>query len=500
MSTQPPLVKPARSLRATLAWYVALPVPLGIVLVSWLVSAMLHSEWERSLEEDVELVGRAIRAPITRALEQGQLQQVTETILSTQDIGRVYGVSVYGDEGQLIATAGDVDPDHVVTDLHDVAEEGRHGGYERLGGRRVYSYFVPLADSGGRFLGLLQLTRRQREMEETLFSRRLMSLLIALGGAAGLATLALWGHHRALARHLGSLARDISVVRQGDRQHRAENHGPHEIASLAQAINDMLDSIARAEEEISRRRQQESTLQEQLARSEKIAALGQLAAGVAHELGTPLSTIDGYAQRLKRSSDHLSPAQDKALDHIRHEVQRTEGIVRELLELGRSQSRSMSACPPRQPAESALHSLEEMLHQRQQQCRITGDEPLPAIAMDSGRVEQALANLLRNASQASPPGAQLELRIAGEAEHIAYAMHDSGPGVDAEVAKHMFEPFFTTKAVGQGTGLGLAVVHSVAEEHGGSVSLENLPQGGAVFTLRLARHPSTANEQPQHAT
>ncbi|TVR08342.1 MAG: sensor histidine kinase [Planctomycetota bacterium] len=478
------------SLRARLAWYVALPATLWIAGIAWYTGQTLDQELERSLQEDVELVGRAIRAPIARALEGGNLQEVTHTLLSAMDIGRVYGITVYGQDGELIATAGDVDPQGVVQHLEEVADEGRHGAYERLGGRRVYSYFLPLYDQGRRPVGLLQITRRQREMDRTLHSRRLQSLGVAIAGAVGLAVLALWGHHRALSRHLRRLGLDMTRLRHGESQHRAATGGPDEIAALAVALNDMLDSMAQAEAEIAQQRNQQAALRERLAQSEKLAALGHLAAGVAHELGTPLSTIDGHAQRLARDPNQDS-SRIHALTRIREEVQRTERIVRQLLEIGRTEQRSRHTISAPRLLRNATAAVSDMIQQRQQQLNVQHGDNNAEISVDPGRVEQALINLMDNASQASPPSSTITLSLDCTPDTITFAVRDCGGGVPDDVRERIFDPFFTTKPVGKGTGLGLAVVHSVAEEHQGSVSLHNHDTGGCSFYLSIPRHETS---------
>ncbi len=478
------------SLRALLAWYVAVPVTLWIMLMVWFTTHQISQNLERSLQEDVELVGRAIRAPLARALEGGDIRKVTQTLVSTLNIGRVYGVSVYGSAGELIATAGDIDPDTATERLKDRAIEGRHGDYQRLGGRRVYSYFLPLYDSGRRMVGLLQITRRQGEMDRTLEARRRQTLLVAVLGAVGLAVLAIWGHHRALHRHLDRLGSDMRRLRHGDRAHRARITGPQEIAALARALNDMLDGMARAETEIAERQRTEVELQERLARSEKLAAVGQLGAGVAHELGTPLSTIAGHAQRLARKSD-LTAAERDSIERIRQSVTRSENIVRQLLEVGRTHGRPKRPCAPDRPLRSAVAAVAEVLGKRDQTTSLDIAPDLPRCAMDAGRVEQALINLLTNASQAAPQASEITIRCRQDDATITYVIDDCGPGIDPELAAHFFDPFVTTKTMGQGTGLGLAVVQSVAEEHGGSAVVITRPEGGGRCILRL-----TTRENP----
>lgn len=162
--------------------------------------------------------------------------------------------------------------------------------------------------------------------------------------AAGMGGLLVWGHHRVVGEPIAELIRSMERVEEGDRDHRAEIKGPREIQELGAELNRMLDSIAEAEAEIAERRQAQISLERQLQQAEKLAAIGQIASGIAHEIGSPLSVIEGRAQRCLREED-LAESERDAFGAIRREVRRVEHVIMQLLEFGRHHDLELRAVP-----------------------------------------------------------------------------------------------------------------------------------------------------------
>lgn len=224
-------------------------------------------------------------------------------------------------------------------------------------------------------------------------------------------------------------------------------------------------------------------MQEKLRKSETLAALGQLSAGVAHELGAPLSVVDGRARRLLR---HAQSAKDEnELTEIRGQAQRMTSIVEQLLSFARGSR-----------AEHRQLDVESLL---QRACALAVDEnvwphvergPRAAIMGDSLGLEQALVNLLRNARQACPEGEViLGWRLIDDGRRVVIYVDDAGPGVAETDRAHIFDPFYTTKAPGEGSGLGLSIVQRIMREHGGEVRISESERGGALFELLLSLAP-----------
>ncbi len=473
---------PRIGLRALFTLTVLGPVVVVGVAVLWLGGRVVEGAVQERLEEDVQLVARAIQVPLSAALTEGRAAQLYEALGSAFRIRRLYGAAVYDAEGELIARVGAPELESSsAPEVGRVAEEGRGGEYGRVGERRVYSYFVPLTSPGGRIEGLLQVTRRRSDIEETVRRVRVQVGAVFAAVWVLIAGLVLLTYERGVGRHFQRLSTAMAGVERGARDARVAEAGPKEVAEIASAFNRMVAGVERAEAQVAEQRRREASLEGRLRRSEKLAAIGRLAGGVAHELGTPLAVVDGVAQRLERHGEAVSDA-----GAIREAVRRMEGIVRRLLEFGARASgdrRDVAAASLLVGAAAALRGESES-----RGVSLVVDEGAPGLAVrcDPVRLESALTHLLRNAVQASGDGGTVRAAVETDGDSIRFVVEDSGPGVPAGVRNRLFEPFFTTKAVGQGSGLGLAVVYAVTEEHGGVVEVgDSATLGGARFTLTV---------------
>ncbi|MFP3927694.1 MAG: ATP-binding protein [Desulfobacteraceae bacterium] len=472
------------SFRVALIIYAVAPLVAALGIAGYLALNSFENAVEKQMQKDLELVARAIQLPLSDALEKDRMGSMMQALESVFSIDRVYSAYVYDKEGNEIAKLGLTDPEPERKRLTELAEEGeRRGEYGKIAGREVYSYYVPLTDTGGQINGLLHLTRRGRDFRDHIKTIRvkgalgLVALLLILSG------LVLYGHHRALGTHLNRLASSMSRVARGDRTHRFDYEGPKEVVALGATFNNMLNSIEEAEQKLAEQRRTQDKLERELRRSEKLAALGRLAAGTAHELGTPLSVINGKAQRALRRQDMPDQAR-KTLEDIRREVARMEYIIKQLLNFTRGGSKSRIPTAPARLASSAVEALREEAVANHAAIELAGDEGAPMITVDPVRLEQALINLLKNAIQCSENG-RVRLSWGQEGEAVVFRVEDDGPGIPPEIRSKIFEPFFTTKQVGEGTGLGLSVAYTVAEEHEGGIEISESSLGGASFSLDI---------------
>jgi two-component system, NtrC family, sensor kinase len=485
-----------KSFRAALLLYVVMPMVLALGLFGYLGLRSIEQQVEVQMQKDLELVARAVRLPVSYALEKGRMGSVQQALESVLMIGRVYSAYVYDEGGNEIMTFGITATESERERLTELAADGqRRGEYDRVAGRQVYSYFVPLTDTVGRINGLLRLTRKESEFIENLNAIRIYGAITLLLLLLLLAIVVFIGHHRALGRHLDRLSNSMARVGRGEREHRFSSRGPREIVTLGDTFNRMLDSIDEAERIIVEHRQQQDRLLKRLRRQEKLAALGRLAAGTAHELGSPLSVIKGRAQRaLRVGGTGKDPKSSLAI--IQQEVDRMERIIQQLLDFSRRNPLRCVLVDPGYLATSAVDSVMEETGATRDRFIMTGFENTEPIRVDMGRVQQALSNLLRNAVQCSASGT---VHLSWHKVDVGgvFWIDDDGPGVPPADRSRIFEPFYTTKAVGEGTGLGLSVVLSVAEEHGGSVDVENSELGGASFRLWIPSQDSTEARNPQ---
>jgi two-component system NtrC family sensor kinase len=231
---------------------------------------------------------------------------------------------------------------------------------------------------------------------------------------------------------------------------------------------------------------EEKHRQEVFHRTEKLAAVGQLSAGIAHELNTPLGSILGYARLLLKGSN-LLPEQQERLAIIAEQAKKSGAIIRELLNFSR-----LSAQPPDRTITCDLNKvvvetikvLQTELDKRFITVKLDLSH-LPPVTADPKRLEQVLVNIVLNSAQAI--GSNGEIDIASQCfEHEAQiTVKDSGPGIPPKDLSRIFDPFFTTKPVGQGTGLGLSICAGIINDYGGAIDVRNSPGGGAVFTIIL---------------
>jgi signal transduction histidine kinase len=474
------------NLRMALLAYVLIPVIVVLALAGSWSLRLLEQQVDQRMQEDIELIARAIRLPLSHALERDRPGSIQQALDSAFSIDVVYGAYVYDEDGEEIARSGLPQGTVQTSEAAALAAAGdRLGEFSQAGDEVIFSYFVPLTDTGGRISGLLQLTRRGSDFSDYIAMVRQGSVLAMAGALLLVVALVLFGHHSAVGRHLRRIAGDMTSISVGQTDHRLREEGPQEMRVLAGGINDMLDRINASQREIAERQAHETELKLRLQESEKLAAIGQLASGIAHELGTPLSTVDGKAQQALRRDDLDENLRD-SMERVRHEAGRMERIIRQLLDFGRRNPLTRSAMDCGNLLRSVTGKLENDIHQRGVHIDIPGSDETThcVVHVDPIRFEQALSNLVSNAIQACR--SLVRIRWSVEGDKTIITVEDDGEGVADSDSPYLFEPFFTTKAVGEGTGLGLSVAHAAVTDHGGHIEVTRSKElGGACFTISL---------------
>jgi two-component system NtrC family sensor kinase len=238
-------------------------------------------------------------------------------------------------------------------------------------------------------------------------------------------------------------------------------------------------------------------LQDQLIQSEKMSAIGQLIAGIAHDLNNPLASVLGFADFLTEVPNVPAPIREP-LAVIQEEAERASSIVRNLLGFARKQDhqRRPTALKPLLDATFVLLRNQLMAHRVEAEIEIEPDLPMPDV--DPNQIQQVFVNLINNAAQAiastGRPGT-IVVRARRWLDGVAIDVIDDGPGLSEALATQVFEPFFTTKAEGEGTGLGLSISQGIVKEHGGRIMLSSEEGKGSTFTVQLPL--STRSVVPQ---
>lgn len=233
--------------------------------------------------------------------------------------------------------------------------------------------------------------------------------------------------------------------------------------------------------------------------NEKLLALGELLAGVAHELNNPLSIVVGHTMMLADEVD--TPALKRRVDKISSAAQRSGRIVKMFLAMARQRPARVENCDLNELVRAALDISAYGLRAAGVKVTLDLDAGLPEIGVDSDQIAQVVSNLIMNAEQALAgcKNARLSIVTSASPETVEIRVADSGPGVPEALRSRVFEPFFTTKEVGVGTGVGLAFCHRIVTAHGGRLTLHNGPEGGAIFTVALPIRPGgeSANDAPK---
>ncbi len=249
----------------------------------------------------------------------------------------------------------------------------------------------------------------------------------------------------------------------------------------------LIDTVAREIALIIERRQSEmekEKLQEQLRHADRLATIGQLSAGVAHELNEPIGSIMGFAQLIQKNPDVPDQAQ-KDIEKIMKAALHAREVIRKLMLFARQM-------PPQKISVNLNQIIEEGLYFLESRCVKEGikvvrklDEDLPEVTADPAQMTQVLVNVIVNAIQAMPQGGLLTIQTKSKGKSVLLDIADTGIGMEEKELKKIFLPFYTTKDVGKGTGLGLAVVHGIVTSHGGSIRVDSKAKEGTRFTIEL---------------
>jgi two-component system NtrC family sensor kinase len=278
---------------------------------------------------------------------------------------------------------------------------------------------------------------------------------------------------RQVLRPIGRFIRYVGRIADGDfspiapaRRYRDE------FSTLAVAINRMLDEL--------------TARQQQLLQSRKMAAVGTLTSGVAHELNNPLNNISLNVETLLDDFDDTSDAQKRTLlEEIFTQVQRASATVRNLLDFTRKDHPIFTPVSIRELLEASVRLVGNELALAGVEVAVAVPPDLPRVNGNPRNLEQVFLNLFLNAMEAMPDGGTLGVSATSADDVVRIAVRDTGMGIPAEHLDQVFEPFFTTKEAGEGTGLGLSVSYSIVEKHGGRLEVESQPGEGTVFTVTL---------------
>ncbi len=365
---------------------------------------------------------------------------------------------------------------------------------------------LPIAGSDATSVaGMVEVAHSLVDLDDLAAEDRWRALLL-IGLVVVVTTLAAGMLARTLvSRPIAKLLRGIDDVAKGDLSHVILSERDDEIGAIATRFNEMTFSLRESRGETARQNQQKLDLEQRLSHTEKLATIGQLAAEIAHEVGTPLGVIGGRARSIQKKSGDRETVEKNATI-IAEQTARITRIIQRLLDFARRKA-GVNERVAVQLNEVTLVTM-ELLGGQFANARIRTTlaraEALPRVAGDSDRLQQVLLNLLLNAIQAMPEGGTLRLEtsavtrqrpgleLSPEQTFVLVEVTDSGVGIDPEKRDKIFEPFYTTKEGQGGTGLGLAVCSGIVKEHDGWIEIDDARGGGTTFRVFLPVTADTA--------
>jgi len=347
--------------------------------------------------------------------------------------------------------------------------------------------YEPIRDPGGQVIGALYVGLLQAAF---LHQRNVITwVFLAMVGLATAASLGLlFVANAVVLRPVQSVVGMAQRIIAGDLSARVGIRPAGEMGVLCQAVDAMAEAVAQREELLRQAAQQ------QIGRSEQLASVGRLAAGVAHEINNPLTGVLGFAELL-RESPHLDEQERQDLEVIIRETKRAREIVRGLLDY----ARETPSVPTRLDLNEVIRETMRLLGKREAFEHIVLVEDLadhlPPVNADKNQLQQVLLNLSLNACEAMSGGGTLLISTQAANGKVLIKITDTGCGIKREHLDRIFEPFFTTKPVGKGTGLGLSVSYGIIQQHGGTLDVESEEGKGSTFTITLPAASDTAGTE-----
>jgi PAS domain S-box-containing protein len=233
-------------------------------------------------------------------------------------------------------------------------------------------------------------------------------------------------------------------------------------------------------------------LEEQMQQTDKLSSIGLLAAGVAHEVNTPLAGISSYSQMLMQQIPESDPRY-QLLEKIHRQTSRASSIVNNLLNFSRVSDSRFAPIEMNRVLDDTIQLLEAQLHNTNIEVARNYSERLPVTPGNAPKLQQVFMNLILNARDAMPGGGRLEISTEYDDQNVIISFRDTGVGIDPENLARIYDPFFTTKQIGKGTGLGLAVSYGVIKDHGGEITVESKVGEGTTFRITIPL--ATARQQ-----
>jgi signal transduction histidine kinase len=485
--------------RIVLSLLVPVLVCLGTfgVLNVRLLRAEMLDDARRELRDHATSLSVAMGA----AMRDRQIEDIAELADDLSRADRVLGVVIFDENDRLIRASRALQSDVArLLPLGHAArtETSRVSATHAGNGRPVLVYgFALRARDGDRPSGSALLLRDLTYIEQNIRSAEERVALVGVITALSLIIAAWLGLRSSVLHPISLLLQSVQEAKLDPALTRAPVVREDEIGLLAGRFNELLDSLRSARASLEERTQAMVSLERRLHHAQRLALVGQLAANLAHKVGSPLNVILGRA-RYALQQGGQSDRDKRHLQEIVAGAENISAVIEQLLSHARKGRGQLGAVDVSEVATSVARFVEVEAQARAVQIELDCDEPA-WITASREEVEQVCINLVMNALQAQPNGGRVRVRtvrVAGAPSMIELTVEDVGPGVAVDDRLRVFEAFYTTKEGTEGTGLGLAICEEITQRLGGTITVGDASIGGACFTVRVAARTTNNAEEP----
>ncbi len=467
----------------------ALSVNAVLIIATFFILRQLETNLRTAAQDEIRAHVTTLRLALEEDYLTGRTIDAQRLINRLSENTSIYGAILFNKTGQV----------EIVSRRLSTLEVGYYEAVKQvlssaqpaeiirqINGEDVFSVIAPIKN-GESVVGAIAIAQPISFIRSEVISEQKNIAWTALGISIAILIVVSLVLHFSLSRPIKLLLDGAIAIGAGNLSHRVTvKRSSGEFLQLANEFNQMADRLGEQRKALAREAEERIALVQKLRHSEQLAAIGRLAAGVAHEMGAPLQVIDGRAKQLLDRNDNGLEMRQRNLTIIRTQAERITRIVKQLLNLSRPYHLQLKPVKIRELVRESIDAVE--VNAAACDVKITTNCPSEIIIkVDAGLILQALLNVCQNAIQAMPAGGTLTIECfkGNESQPHFIKISDTGTGIPAEHLDHIFDPFYTTKEVGQGTGLGLAVTSRIMEEHGGRIEAENNPTGGATFYLHL---------------
>jgi signal transduction histidine kinase len=450
------------------------------------------------MEVEVRGTGRTLKVSLEKISLPREMEFVQGLIDAVEEYEKTLGVIVYHEGKDLTFRSSSLEDGiepYLEMIRRSIQEDRILENFAVYAHYPVFSYTFPLKDKRGRCVGGVCILQHTSFMEEDIRKAKwgMFTMIVLLIG--GTVALILFVTRRWITHPIAQLTEGIRNLARGDLYSKIDLKRKDELSELAKAFNQMALDLRRAREKMVEEAEAKLELERNLRQSEKLATIGQLTSGLAHEIGTPLNIISGRTELVKKRLKDQEGVQ-KNLDIILLQTEKITKIIQQLLGFVRKKKPEQRPLNFRALLETTLDFLDHQIQKQKVRVIKEMENPLPTVVGDPDELQQVFLNLIVNAIQAMSDGGTLRIIASskwmakegitdGQKSYVEVCVEDNGIGMEKELMRQIFTPFFTTKKGEKGTGLGLTISQGIIEDHEGWIEVESEMDKGTLFKVYL---------------